>query len=102
MKNAVFWDVVSCRSCVNQRFGGTYRLHLQGRKIRERGIGVSRWLQSAISSSETLVHTRSARGHIPEDGVLQNEITLNKLYINKRNKMGDAKISFNINIELWQ
>jgi hypothetical protein len=29
MKNAVFWDVAPCRSCVNRRFGGTYRLHLQ-------------------------------------------------------------------------
>jgi hypothetical protein len=28
MKNVVFWDVGLCRSCVNQRFGGTYRLHL--------------------------------------------------------------------------
>jgi hypothetical protein len=34
LKNAVFWDVAQCRYCVNQRFGGTYRLHLQGRKIR--------------------------------------------------------------------
>jgi hypothetical protein len=25
MKNAVFWDVAPCRSCVNRRFGGTYR-----------------------------------------------------------------------------
>jgi hypothetical protein len=33
-------------SCVNRRFGGTYRLHLQGRKIRERGTSVSRWLQT--------------------------------------------------------
>jgi hypothetical protein len=32
MKNAVFWDVAPCRSCVNRRFGGTYRLRLQGRK----------------------------------------------------------------------
>jgi hypothetical protein len=24
MKNAVFWDVVPCRSCVKRRFGGTY------------------------------------------------------------------------------
>jgi hypothetical protein len=23
MKNAVFWDVTPCRSCVNRRFGGT-------------------------------------------------------------------------------
>jgi hypothetical protein len=30
MKNAVFWHVAPCRYFVNQRFGGTYRLHLQG------------------------------------------------------------------------
>jgi hypothetical protein len=32
-KNAVFWDVAPCKSCVNRRSVGTYRLHLQGRKI---------------------------------------------------------------------
>jgi hypothetical protein len=32
IKNAVFWDVAPCRSCVNRRIGRTYRLHLQGRK----------------------------------------------------------------------
>jgi hypothetical protein len=32
MKNVVFWDVALCMSCVNRRFGGTYSLHLQGRK----------------------------------------------------------------------
>jgi hypothetical protein len=31
MKNAVFWDVVPCR-CVNRRYEGTYRPHLQGKK----------------------------------------------------------------------
>jgi hypothetical protein len=57
MKNAVFWDVAPCRSCVNRCFGGTCRLHLQGIKIRERGTSVSRWLADcymyikAISSS---------------------------------------------------
>jgi hypothetical protein len=30
MKNAVFWDVAPCKYFVNRRFGGTYRLHLQG------------------------------------------------------------------------
>jgi hypothetical protein len=30
MKNAVFWDVAPCIYVVNRRFGGTYRLHLQG------------------------------------------------------------------------
>jgi hypothetical protein len=47
VKNVVFWDVALCRSCVNRRFGGTYQLHLQGRKIRERGTSVSRWLQAS-------------------------------------------------------
>jgi hypothetical protein len=42
IKNAVFSDVAPCRSCVNRRFGGKDRLHLQGRKIRERGTSVSR------------------------------------------------------------
>jgi hypothetical protein len=45
--NVVFWDVALCRSCVTRRFGGTYRLHLQGRKIRERRTNVARWLQTA-------------------------------------------------------
>jgi hypothetical protein len=31
LKNVVFWDVALCRSCVNRRFGGKYRLHLEGR-----------------------------------------------------------------------
>jgi hypothetical protein len=32
MKKAVFWDVTPCRYGVNRRFGGKYRLHLQGRR----------------------------------------------------------------------
>jgi hypothetical protein len=46
MKNATFWDMVPCRSFVNRLFGRTYRLHLQGRKIGERGTSVSGWLQN--------------------------------------------------------
>jgi hypothetical protein len=30
MKNVVFLGVAPCRYCVNRRFGGTYRLRLQG------------------------------------------------------------------------
>jgi hypothetical protein len=41
MKNAVFWDVAPCRSFVNRRFGGTYSLHLHGRKIRGQGTSVT-------------------------------------------------------------
>jgi hypothetical protein len=37
MKNAVVWGVAPCRcGRLNRRVGGSYRLHLQGRKIRER------------------------------------------------------------------
>jgi hypothetical protein len=60
MKNVVFWDVARCRSCVNRCFGGTYRLHLPGRKIRERGTSVSRWLQTE-HRSETTSYIRTRR-----------------------------------------
>jgi hypothetical protein len=52
--NAVFWDVAPCRYCVNGCFGGTYRLHLQGIKIRERGTSVEQvaadWVASRLNS----------------------------------------------------
>jgi hypothetical protein len=41
-KNAVFWVVAPCIFCVNRRFGGSYRLHLQGGRIYERGTSVSK------------------------------------------------------------
>jgi hypothetical protein len=65
-----------------------YRLHLQSRKIRERGKSVSRWLQTeseleAIRSFETPVHTRSKWRHIPEDGILHSHRRENlKSYVN--------------------
>jgi hypothetical protein len=34
IKNAIFWNVTSCGSCKNQHFGGMYRLHHLGDKIR--------------------------------------------------------------------
>jgi hypothetical protein len=34
MKNGVFWVVTPCGSCKNRRFGGTWRLLLQGDKNR--------------------------------------------------------------------
>jgi hypothetical protein len=61
MKNVVFWDVALCSSCVNRRFGATYRLHRQIRKIPERGTNVNR-----CSGSHKIT-----RRHIPEDGILQ-------------------------------
>jgi hypothetical protein len=52
-----------CRSCVNQSFEEMYRLHLQGRKIRERVTSVSRWLQTEPSVENTqLYKNRDKRG----------------------------------------
>jgi hypothetical protein len=54
MKKAVFWDVAPCRNCVNRRFRGTYRLHLQGKRleIRERTsrAGATDWILILASS----------------------------------------------------
>jgi hypothetical protein len=34
MKSTIFWDITPCSPLsVNRRFGGTYRLYLQGKKI---------------------------------------------------------------------
>jgi hypothetical protein len=58
VKNAVFWDIAPCRSCVNRRFGGKYCLYIQGRKI----LIV---IQSAATSSRWFL----VRGFFyPEDG----------------------------------
>jgi hypothetical protein len=46
MKNTAFWDVAKRKYCVIRRFGGMYRLHLQGKKISNRGTSLSRWLQT--------------------------------------------------------
>jgi hypothetical protein len=38
MKSSIFWTITSCISLkVTRRFGGTYRLHLEGRKISQAG-----------------------------------------------------------------
>jgi hypothetical protein len=67
MKNADFLDVAPCRFCVNRRFGGTYRLNLQGRKIRERGTSVSRWLQAQYLHGSTSQKTVCLRLYLPEN-----------------------------------
>jgi hypothetical protein len=65
MKNAVFWDVAPCRSCeLNRRFRGTYSLHLQRRKIRERGTSVSRWLQTKPPIDNTQLYKNRRGGRV--------------------------------------
>jgi hypothetical protein len=60
MRNAVIWDVTSCGSCKNRRFGGTCRLHHRGEKnqrARNNVSSVLRFLVTAdvVSSSPILV-----------------------------------------------
>jgi hypothetical protein len=79
IKNAVFWDVAPRKSCVNRRFGGTYRLHLRSRlqppaRAAFSLADYSTLKMEEIGSSETSVHTRSTQRHIPEDGILQDSI----------------------------
>jgi hypothetical protein len=62
MKNVVFWDVAPCRSCVNRRFGRTYRFHLQGRKIHEPGTSMSRWLQTEPPVEDTQLYKNGMGG----------------------------------------
>jgi hypothetical protein len=79
MENVVFWFVMPCGFCKKGCFGGTYRLHHQGDKVRRDRNNVHSVLRSsvtvkfgpsslilvtlmvAIRSSETLVLTRSTR-----------------------------------------
>jgi hypothetical protein len=68
-------DVAPCRYCVNRRFGGKYRLHLQDRKIRERGTSVS-------SCSHLLTLVPRLRIFYPEDGgdTFFRNVGLHKIY----------------------
>jgi hypothetical protein len=72
IEECVFWDAAPCRSCVNRHFGGTYCLHLRGRKILSywsHTCGFSTLKMEAKRFSETSVHTISTWCHIPEDGI---------------------------------
>jgi hypothetical protein len=96
MKSIIFWDMTPCSPLsFNRRFGGTCRLHVQGRRKRFRKPASRRvasyWFAEPISStlkmeaicfSETSVETqRTTRRHIPEDDNLQYKPSLcNSLY----------------------
>jgi hypothetical protein len=75
LKHVVFWDVALCRSCVNPRFGGTYRLHLQGEQVSHDSSPLADFSTlkvEAIGSSEMWVDAKSTQRHIPEDDILHS------------------------------
>jgi hypothetical protein len=45
----IFWDVVSCSPYTNQNTGGTYQLHLHGRKSAEQEASVLATSWKAVS-----------------------------------------------------
>jgi hypothetical protein len=67
MKSTIFWDIRSCSPMsVNRRFGGTYRLHLQDRRIsRARNQFASRALLAPCFHAGFLLGLLFD----PEDGV---------------------------------
>jgi hypothetical protein len=82
VKSTIFWDITPCSPLnVNRRFGETYRLHFQGRRIswarnqRESPLLWSTYSSTlkmeAICSSETSADIqRTTRRYIPQDGIL--------------------------------
>jgi hypothetical protein len=71
LKNTIFWDITPCSPLkVNRRFGGTYRLNLQGRKIsRARNQRESGWQgeHGVISQKIVLFITTSVRTSNPTE-----------------------------------
>jgi hypothetical protein len=56
----IFWDITPCSPLkVNRRFGGTYRIHLQGRISRATYQHESRW-QARIILHNHLCENRSS------------------------------------------
>jgi hypothetical protein len=72
MKSIIFWDVTPCSllSC-NRRFGGTYRLHLQGRRISS-----ACHLLSRLVLARFILRTWRWRRYVPPNRRLQ----LNRLH----------------------
>jgi hypothetical protein len=63
MKSTIFWDVTPCRSYENRCFGGTCRLHLQGRENSREGSSISSWLAGQFSSQ---VNTKMEHAYFQE------------------------------------
>jgi hypothetical protein len=59
MKCTVFWDITPCSPLkVDRRFGGSYRLHLQGPIIRARYLRESRWQTGWFTTDCTALYPR--------------------------------------------
>jgi hypothetical protein len=89
MKRIIFWDITPCSLLsVNQCFGGTYRLHLQGRRNKFSKKQANKQVlaelisstmkMKAICSSETTVDTQLTTGRYILEYTVHQE-TINDL-----------------------
>jgi hypothetical protein len=108
-KSTIVRDITPCSPLkVNRRFGGTYRLHLQGRKLSQPrnqlclphdftlfscSFYSSALKMEAMCSSETSVgFQQTTRRYIPEDNILHNHRCENlKSYV--RNDVLDVHLT---------
>jgi hypothetical protein len=66
--------------CKNRHIEGMYRRHHEGERNQQvRNVSINKELKHAMTevkrSSETSVHTRATRCHIPKDGVPQDTVS---------------------------
>jgi hypothetical protein len=71
MKSSIFWDITSCSPLkVNGSFGGTCRLHLQGRKV-----SWERNQRESLSPAFTLVSCSAYSSALKMEAICSSETT---------------------------